>query len=266
MKAYKLKKYACILVSGIIIMSFFSGCAKRVDPDSQAVYSDAGMKTEGLETEAEEKEVAKPSQETGEGALLPDDTTEASSSHYEDDILSFDLPGDTYYQISEAMGKNTAYVMCYAMPDDDYKAIIREGIAQLGGDESQIEASSNIPYEFIEIKPDSKCYLESFYDEEISSASAAADCSYNDYVKTGYNESSTEDIGCVGRTTTTIDNQTAYVIWHRGSDDSILLNATHYEFYVDSPKGTIVEVYYYYQGEGFRNLQDEVFSSIKFKY
>lgn len=83
MKAYKTKKLTCVLVAALM-MSSFSGCGAKDDSEPPVEYNSEttidSATTEAFGTEEEIKgNVDEPSQEIDEGALIPEDTTEANS-------------------------------------------------------------------------------------------------------------------------------------------------------------------------------------------
>ncbi len=180
-----------------------------------------------------------------------------TNTHYEDDILTFDLPQGASLD-ADYLTINMA--RCKIDPDDEYRELYISYYGEADYDES-------FPVDFINVASDFGESLEYFYDESISTAEIAADYCYKDYVDTGYIESDSPDYGCVGRYTMDIDGQTAYVVWHMGSGSDMMANSgPSYEIYVDSLKGTIVEIDYSESlGKGMTEKAENVISTIRFK-
>ena len=232
------------------------------EPDHEIASSkETSLSTEAIsgseELISEPEENTDESEETSseqENTTGTKESIDIDEQIYEDEFLMFPMPEGTYFD-PECVPFDTAY--CYAYPDDDYRSLYYQYYEE--------ELSDDRPVRFFLVSSDSKDSLEFFYDEKITNAQEAANYCYLAYIDTGYTESESKDLGCVGRYTTEVDGQKAYVVWHRGSAD-LLANMTYYEIFVDSLKGSIVEIEYSESfGNRITNAAETCISSIKFK-
>ena len=187
-----------------------------------------------------------------------------STVHFENDIISFDLPAGVGYRWYAGSRNIQEFILCYAMPDDYVKGMILE--TNQGAEQEILDRMCNDePYSLISFGIDKRDGLEKIYDDDIPDAKAAADVTYKSYIRSGYKKSNTEDIGCTGMFTTTIDGQTGYVVWRRASGDLEDFKVVNYQCFVDCPDGTIMEIDYSYLGEGFKAMREEILTSVRLK-
>lgn len=222
------------------------------DSSKQESSTDVSSDTDSREEDNGKKEPDSTSTEKADTK-----TVSEANTHYEDDILTLELPqgaflDEAYFPFNIAK--------CSIAPDDVYRDLYISFYGEADYDESY-------PVNFINVSSDFRESLEFFYDESIDSAETAAEYCYKDYVETDYTESNTPDYGCVGRYTTDIDGQTAYVVWHMGSASDLMANCgPSYEIFVDSLKGTIVEIDYSESlGKSMVEKAENVISTIRFK-
>lgn len=252
MKAAKILSVvlAVTMMAGITACNDNSGKNKKNEPRGHKT-EDEDDETEATKEDKDSDEVPVETSQDNDDEYISFDQ-DVKSNIYEDDILSFELPPEATYEEYDSI------IWCYLMPDDGYTELLK-----------QYDLADNVDtkVKFIQFDTNAQEGLEWFFDADVENASEAADLAYQDYIDTGYIESSSQDLGCVGRMTMEIDGQTAYVVWHRGAAENLIGNCgPNYQCYVDSPKGTIVEIIYADYGDSLTTRYVDVLASVEFKY